>query len=613
MPSDLRSFIREAEEAGRVYRVRREVDPYRNLGALSDESDRLIVFENVAGYEGWTVVDGLGRNREMEAIAFHTVRDKVVQTVAQRLDKGPRPHRVVKTGPVKEVIWRGEEADLKRLPFAVHSELDGGPYIGSGIGIVVDPDTRLHNTTFPRMMVRDGKRCPFFIYSPHVGRIFSKYARRKQPMEMAVVIGHHPVWEVAAASSLHHPYCGELDFVGSLLEEDTEFVKCETIDVDVPARAEIVIEGLVQPGVVADEGPFGNYLGTYASGPASRAAVQKAPVFEVQCVTMRKDRIFRHLQATVWTEHQRLCMLQIEASLYTALTEMGFEVHDVYVPPWGAASLTVIQMTPHFPGQVKDALLKALEWENTTLSFMSQVAIAVNRDVNVYDARDLIWALAIRTNWGRDAQIIPGTRCSPIMPVGERLDGVPLRLAGKVMIDATHLPPRNETELWEYSRIWPMGKGSVSLKDYVDNYEPAPLRQERLVPLDPAMVKSRDERLGQGRSEAVPSRVTVRSSGEFTTVARVQDIPERSGLCVTVDGEQVALFRVGSEVYAISNICPHQAGSLSDGDLEGTWITCPVHGWTFDVRTGEVVRGEVPVETYPVRIEGDEVKVSVRR
>ncbi|MFQ5665011.1 MAG: UbiD family decarboxylase domain-containing protein [Candidatus Binatia bacterium] len=602
MPSDLRSFIKDAEAAGRLYRVRRQVDPHKNLAALSDESDRAVVFENIAGYEGWTVVDGINRNRTMEAVSFKTTRDNVVRTVAGRLDHGPRPHKVVATGPVKEVIWHGEEANLKRLPIPIHSELDGGPYIGGGLGVIIDPETGFHNTTFPRLQVRDGKHCPFLVYSPHVARILGKYARRKQPMQMAVVIGHHPAWEIAAASSMHHPLWGEFDWVGSLLEEDVTFVKCETIDVDVPAWAEIVIEGEVQPGIVADEGPFGNYLGTYASGPTSRAGVAKAPVYVVKCITMRRNPIFRHLQATVWTDHQRLCMLSIEANLYTALTEIGVDVHDVYCPPWGAASTTLLQMTPHFPGEAQDALLKTLEFENSTLFFMSQVAIAVNRDVNVYDARDIIWALAVRTNWPKNATVIPGTRCSPIMPVADRVEGAPLRLGGKVMIDATHLPARNETERWEYNRIWPMGKGTVSLKEYVgEGYQETGLHQERVFEDSPTPPAPRAEPPREQRPV------------EFVRVARVDELEEGVGHCVEVGDEMIALFKIGKDIYALNNICPHMGGSLADGELCENLVSCPLHGWTFNVQTGDVVEGEIGTETYPVQVQGAEIAVGIRK
>jgi 2,5-furandicarboxylate decarboxylase 1 len=498
MTSDLRSFIRDAQAAGRLYRVRAEVDPHRNLAALCDESDRAIVFENVAGYRGWQVVANCMVNRDMEAVAFKQPRNAVVQAVLAGLDRGPRQHRLMETGPVKEVIWHGDDADLRRLPVAIHSELDGGPYIGSAIGVAVDPDTGIHNVFFPRTKVANGKTCPFFVYSPHTFAIMSKYAKRRQPMPMALVIGHHPAWEVMAASSIRHPAAGELDYVGSLLGEETGFVRCETIPVDVPASAEIIVECEIPPGVFDDEGPFGDYLGTYATGPMAKAGVIKAPVLQVKCITTRRDPIYRHLQATVWTDHQRLFSLTIEANLYAALLEMGLDIHDVYIPPYAGAGLTVIQMTPRGPGEVRDALFKAAMWENTSMSTISQLAIAVNRDVNIYDARDLLWALTIRTHWANDVAIVPGTRSSPFWPAGEQIRGSFYRLGSKAMVDATHLPPRSDAEWWDHNRAWPMGKDTISLADVIPDFRPAPLRQERLVRTDSGFTgaKSRESSAG---------------------------------------------------------------------------------------------------------------------
>jgi 2,5-furandicarboxylate decarboxylase 1 len=488
MTADLRSFIADAEAAGMVHDVSREVDPKTNLAALADESDRLIRFNNVAGYEGWTVVSNCVMNRDMERVAFGCkAKSDVVGALAQGFDRGPREHRVQNTGPVKEVVWEGDEADLRRLPVAQHSELDGGPYFGSAVGIVVDPDTGTHNTTWPRTQLADGKSCPFFVYSPHVHQIMAKYAMRNEPMPMALYIGHHPAWDVAASISMHHPNHGELDYVAGLLNEEPRFVKCDTIDVDVPADAEIVIEGEVPPGELADEGPFGNYCGTYASGPMARDGIVKAPVFRVKRVTMRKDPVFRHLQSTVWTEHQRLVTLPIEANMFTALREMGLNVHDVHIPAWGGCGLTLIQMTPGAPGEVQDALLKATEWENTTIGTISQVAVAVNKDVNIYDARDVVWAMTIRTNWSRDTTVVPNTRSSPLMPSAEKVRGAMFRVGSKALVDATCLPPRDATEWWDINRAWPIGQGTVAIEDYVDDYKAAPMRMERNVSFDEAM------------------------------------------------------------------------------------------------------------------------------
>ena len=142
MSKDLRSFLDDAEAGGRLYHVAKEVDPSTNIAALADQADRAMLFENVKGYEGWTVVSNLVSNRDMECIVFGVEnREDVVRAVAGAIDKGPQPHNVVKDSPAKEVVWEGDDANLSRLPLVHHSELDGGRYLGSALGIVVDPDT----------------------------------------------------------------------------------------------------------------------------------------------------------------------------------------------------------------------------------------------------------------------------------------------------------------------------------------------------------------------------------------------------------------------------------------------------------------------------------------
>jgi len=480
MVKDLRSFLADAESRDMLYRITKEVDPNTNMAALCDEAEKTVLFDKVKGYPGWSVAANLASNRDIETVGFGVEkREDVVAAMAAAMDRGPVEPKVVASAPCQEIVWEGDDADLSKLPIARHSELDGGRYIGSAIGIVVDPETGRHNTTWPRMMIDNGRECPFMIFSPHVNLIAAKYAQMGKPMPMALSIGHHPAVDIAASISIHHPNCGELDYAESIQGSPFEYVKCGSIDINVPASAEIIVEGETIPNHVSNEGPFGNYLGTYTTGPISKDGVQKAPVFKVKRITMRKNPIFRHLQATVWTEHQRLCMLPMEGVLFNALREMGVNVHDVYIPSWGGASLTVIQMSPRGPGEARDALLKAAMWENTTIGFMSQLAVAVNRDVDIYDARDLAWALTIRANWEKDANIINGTRSSPLSPAAAKIPGVPYRLGSKTLIDATLLAPQNDSEWWDYARAWPKGKGRVRLEDFVDDPRGLRIKDQR--------------------------------------------------------------------------------------------------------------------------------------
>src|SRR2546427_507932 len=149
------------------------------------------------------------------------------------------------------------------------------------------------------------------------------------PAPMAFAIGLHPGYEILANYSGRHEGYDELEMGAGVLGETLELVKCETIDLEVPAQAEVVIEGIVPPGVREPEGPFGEFTGY------SKGAEGPAPVFEVTAITRRREPIFRHMQATVFTDHQPLVSVPMEASLYRLLREI--HVHpeglDVDIPP----------------------------------------------------------------------------------------------------------------------------------------------------------------------------------------------------------------------------------------------------------------------------------------
>ena len=192
MSKDLRSFLDDAEAGGRLYHVAKEVDPSTNIAALADQADRAMLFENVKGYDGldrgvpillttgiWSASFSVWTKREgRRARGGRRHRERTALT--------QRRQRLAGQG---SGVGRADDANLSRLPVVHHSELDGGRYLGSALGIVIDPDTGMHNTTWPRTQITDGKNCPFLIFSPHVGRIAGKYAARGEPMPMALSIG----------------------------------------------------------------------------------------------------------------------------------------------------------------------------------------------------------------------------------------------------------------------------------------------------------------------------------------------------------------------------------------------------------------------------------------
>jgi UbiD family decarboxylase len=276
---------------------------------------------------------------------------------------------------------------------------------------------------------------------------------------MAVVIGHHPCFEIATNYFGPHDTFSEHDLAGSLLGETVDMIKCETSDITVPAHAEIVLEGEISPGVMEDEGPFCEFHGLYTSG------VSKKPALDIKAITMREDAIFRHLNATPSTDHQRIFCLPTEARLYDQLKRKGIDVRDVYIPPWGGLFMVIIKMVPQVEEQVRDALMTALY---SPMLIFSKIAIAVDEDMDIHNAEDILYSLGVRMNPQTDTINIDRTLGLPYDLSLPDLPGAPpLRVGGKLGIDATKAPLLKKELRAKFERVNPKGWGKVSLKDFI--------------------------------------------------------------------------------------------------------------------------------------------------
>jgi 2,5-furandicarboxylate decarboxylase 1 len=458
MPKDLRSYLEDVKDVR--LDVRREVDPVANVGALCDQSEWPIVFHRLKGFAGWRLVDRLVSRRELQARIFGCEPAHVVPTLARALGRiGAGEIKVVPRGPVQEIVKTGAEADLTTLPICQHSESDVATYIGGGICVTRDPDSRVRNLAFLRHQVKGPRRTGFLVVPRHTWRHHQKYEKAGEAMAMAIVLGVHPAYEIATC------YTGKLDedeleLAAVLLGEPVELVRCATIDMEVPAHAEIVIEGRVLPGVREDEGPFGEVT-NYMAGQGQN------PVFEVSAITMRREAIYRHIQATRFTDHQVLGALPVEAGMYNRLRETagGLDIHDVACPAWCSRYTVVVQMTPRFDGEAKAALMAAL----SSPYLYPKIAIAVDDDVDIHDARDLMWAMATRVNPERDVVVVPGMRAHVLDLASPELlpPGSPAwqRVGGKMMIDATK-PATWRPEREAFRRARPQGSG-VRLEDFL--------------------------------------------------------------------------------------------------------------------------------------------------
>ena len=457
MPHTLRSFLESIDN--RILHIHDPVDPVTQLGYLCSESTGPLMFHNLTGYPGWRLTDILIKDRKGQAAALGLEGDnEVCPYLAGKMSAGPGASVMVDDGPVKEVKMLGTEIDLTKLPIPVHSKGDGGRYLGSGVTITKDPETGVRNESIIRMMLTDDpQKATFWMAARHNYAHYQKYVARDEPMPMAFAIGMHPVYEIMANWSGRHTDFDELEYAAGVLGEDIEMVRCDTIDLEVPAHAEIVIEGLVHPKDRVPEGPFGEFttFGMGAEGPA--------PVYQITAITHRKDPIFRHMQATWFTDHQPLITLPMEAAYYNRLkeTQGNSNIIDVFVPPWASQFLMIVQMEARWDGQVRDVLMSALSGPNLHV----KIAVAVDDDVDIYNAEDVLWAITCRVDPATEVHVVPGTRLHPLdVSIPEvRDDYTVMRIGGKMAIDATKPATWRAKERARFTRVDPMGKGDPEM------------------------------------------------------------------------------------------------------------------------------------------------------
>jgi UbiD family decarboxylase len=276
-------------------------------------------------------------------------------------------------------------------------------------------------------------------------------------MPIAFVFGVPPAYEIMANfSGLHMDMWGEVDMIGTIMGRDIEMAPCETIDLNVPTEAEIVVEARV------------NLKDRFRVGEVTSPSMYHLPHFEdipeveVLAVTMRDDRpIYRNHQTTPDTDHQVLPRLCHEAVLYNRLTEMGLSVKDVRFPTWGAALSCIIQFDYPREGFVNDALMLVMgsPWLNT------KMVVAISPDTDINSAAEVYHAIATRVDPARDIFVVPGTRGSLYDPAATPLSGDhPWRTVGKMGIDAT---TKSRHDPADFVRAWPINWDSVRLEDYL--------------------------------------------------------------------------------------------------------------------------------------------------
>jgi 2,5-furandicarboxylate decarboxylase 1 len=454
LDATLRGFL--ASNADIVTRITKPVR-MADIGALSAQSEGPILFDNIVEKPGFRLCDMLVKTRPAQARALGVAPENYLRTLAYRLRQPPRGLTLVKTGPVKEVIKLHNEADWTELPIPFHKDKDEAPYI-TAMNIIRDPETGFYNSCHAGTHAVAPRRGLVSFVTPHSHVIMRKYREMGMDhMPIAFVFGVPPAYEIMVNySGLHMDVWGEMEMVGTIMDRDIEMVPCETLELSVPAEAEIVVEGRIN---LKDRFKVGEVT---SPSMYNLPHYENVPEVEVTAITMRADRpIYRNHQACPDTDHQVLPRLCHEAVLFNRLTEIGLDVRDVRFPTWGAALSCIIQFSYPRDGMVNDALMMAMgaPWLNTKL------VVAVSPDTDLDNPGEVYHAIATRCDPARDVITVANTRGSPYDPSARPLEGqYPWRIVGKMGIDAT-IKARHDPA--DFERAWPRNWGKVKLSDYL--------------------------------------------------------------------------------------------------------------------------------------------------
>ncbi len=409
MFEDLRSFLSYLETQGQLLRVAQEVDVKYEIAAgirkTSDIEGPALLFDKVRGYPGWRVLGGLFATRKLIALGLGVPQDQLLERYLTLEEKRIAPE-MLSTGPVKEIRWIADQVDLFKLPIITHAEKDIGPYITIGVQVGKDPETGVRNVSIHRMLLLGKDRLS--LWAPpdhHLGRMILKAEENKRGLEVATAIGVEPT--IVIGSQAKVPYgIDEFHVAGGLRGAPVQLTRCESIDIEVPASAEIVIEGVTIPGERIADGPYGEYPGCYSEA-------KQATALKVTAITMRQNPIYQTaLTGMPVTENHTLIEYANAAIVYREVKKIVPEVKAVHMTPGGAFKHhVVVSIKKRSQEEARNVILSLL-----SLGIGLKQVTVVDEDIDVYDPLDVEWALSTRMQPDRDIIIIPRIACSTLDP-----------------------------------------------------------------------------------------------------------------------------------------------------------------------------------------------------
>lgn len=460
---DLREFIHTLEKQGELKRIKQACDPRLEITEICDRTLKkqgpALLFEHPTGYQmpllgnlfgtpkrvalGMGAKD-LGALREIgQLLAFlkepeppKGLKDAWMQLPKYRQVLNFAP-KIVRNAPCQDVVLQGSDIDLATYPIQTCWPGDVGPLITWALVVTKGPYKTRQNMGIYRQQVIARNKVIMRWLSHRGGALDFKewqQAHPGQPFPVSVVIGADPATILAAVTPIPDTL-SEYSFAGLLRGHRTELVQCQSNDLQVPARAEIILEGFIYPGEIAPEGPFGDHTGYYNE-------VEEFPVFTIERITQRSDPIYHSTYTGRPPDEPAILGVALNEVFIPILQKQFPEIVDFYLPPEGCSyRMAVITIKKQYPGHAKRVMMGA--WSFLRQFMYTKFIIVTDDDINARDWKDVIWAMTTRMDPARDTVIIENT---PIdyLDFASPVSG----LGGKIGFDATNKLPAETQRQW---------------------------------------------------------------------------------------------------------------------------------------------------------------------
>ena len=468
---DLREHLKGLEAANKLVRVKRQINKDTELmplvrwqfRGLPESERKAFLFENVVDVKGKkydmpVLVACHAGSRDIYALGMKCKPEEIMDKWAQAQLHPIKP-KIVSSGPVQEVIYKGNDllkkGGLSEIPIPISTPgFDNAPYLSAGNWVTRDPETGKYNVGVYRAMEKSDTRLGVSGEHPkHLGQQWLKCREKGIPLHAAVVLGAAPNIGYAGVTSL--PYeADEYDVAGGLAGEPVMLVKCQTVNIEVPATAEIVIEGIIPTDEQEGEAPFGEYTGYMGRR-------ETKPFLNVTCITHRKDPIYHaFISQFPPSESSKLRQIGSEAVMFKFLkydcnipNVLDVAFHEMS----GAYMFTVIKMKKTHAAQPWQALHGAVGITNN----VCKTTIVVDDDIDPHDLESVVWAMSFRMQPHRDCEIVKGR-----VPPG--LDPS-LYPPGQSESEMNFMAGDGSALLIDATRKWPYPPVSLPRKEFMEN------------------------------------------------------------------------------------------------------------------------------------------------